>query len=232
MGKKSCAGSICCNLDSNSGSGINNWRKLLELLNDKGILNGNEAFLYESNYYGGGSPTKAMFDAIRSKFPTASLQDLIKKLKEIHRYDVASHLQEIVEKRGVKLLKDLNLKERVYFKKLDIQTRNNWENLAEKYGFNLKEQKSFKGEEVKPNNWSPSKAVLEDAIATSPKFLLKDFLDILKKMDRNDLINDIIGELKPEQPRNHQHQQHQQQLADPIQDAVSITEMIENVKLN
>ena len=203
--KKSLKESISSKLDyPHNGSAIYGWRRLLELLNDREILNGKEAFLYKTNYYGGGSPTLAMFDAIIERWPDASLQNLIEKLRNIERNDVALHLIEIIQARAsVKLLKDLTTKDKMYFKKLDGQG-SNWEFLAEEYGFTSKEQNFFKAEQARPNKWSPTEAVLEDVIATSPNLSLKDFITILGEMERDDLVNDIekfIKNIKHQQQR-------------------------------
>ena len=67
----------------------------------------------------------------------------------------------------------------------------NWENLAELLEFSYSERKIFKGEEARPNNWSPTKAILEKLFSVEPQFLLNEFEKILREMQRNDLANII-----------------------------------------
>ena len=146
---------------------------------------------FRSYLHGGGSPTKALLDAIMAKWPGLPLSDLIAKLKIMNRNDVAADLTAVMKKRKCELsLEDLTLEEKDYFRKLDGRG-SNWENLAELLEFSYSERKTFKGEEARPNNWSPTKAILEKLFSVEPQFLLNEFEKILREIKRNDLANII-----------------------------------------
>ena len=198
---------ICCHLDDSNSGVIGNWKMLLELLNEKGILNKVNSSVFESHYYGGGSPTMVMLDCIMKRSPKSRLSDLIKRLKKIQRNDVALDLTTIMEERtNVELLEDLTMKDKQCLKKLDGRDKN-WEYLAEQYGFTSEERKVFNSEEVRPNKWSPTKALLERAVSAKPKFLLKDLEAFLREMERNDLANVVNEFIENDIQRQQQHQQ-------------------------
>ena len=193
---------ICCKLDWPNL----HWKRLLEILNAKRILDEPYSFLFEANYYGGGSPTIVMFDEIMRRQPGHSLLDFIANLREIQQNDVALHLEEIMKaRRWLKSLEDLETNEKQFLKKLDKEE--NWKLLAEKYGFTLEERNSFNRVRIQPNEWSPTKAVLERVTERCPGYLLEEFKACLREMDRNDLGNIIEEFIKDKRLQQIEEQQ-------------------------
>ena len=210
MEDESLKNKICCYLDD---SHDRNWENLLDLLNEKRILNNVKSYELKMNYYGGGSPTMAMLDGIMERSPKSRLLELVKKLEKIKRNDVALDITTIMEGRtNVELLEDLTMKEKQCRKKLDGRDKS-WEYLAEEYGFSLEEQKIFNLDTVRKNKWSPTEALLEKAVSAKPNFLLKDLEAFLREMERNDLANAVNEFIE-----NHTQtqQQHQQIIAHPL----------------
>ena len=185
---------------------VNNWKRLLELLNGKQIFKSKqEAFLFESCYHGGGSPTNVMVDVIKTRWPKHPLSDFISKLRNIQRNDVANDLEKIMKERAdVKSLEDLNIIEREGLKKLDVGNGKSWKDLAKEYDLSQEDRDIYESIAQQQKKLSPTEEVLKIVVQENPEFLLKDFAAILREMGRNDLAN--IAENKQSQ----QQQQKQQ----------------------
>ena len=102
MENESLMKNICCHFDTDETL-CGNWKKLLELLNKEKILNYVNYSQFRSYLHGGGSPTKALLDAIMAKWPGLPLSVLIAKLKIINRNDVAADLTAVMKKRKCEL---------------------------------------------------------------------------------------------------------------------------------
>ena len=165
-----------------------NWKRLHETLFKRGILKENE-----TNYDGGGSPIDALITALNMRYPELKLSDFIEKLEKIQRNDVAEGLKRIQKEKGDHVLvKELDIEEKECLKTLNRRDGKNWEHLARDYGFDFDQKQGFKNVNIRPDSWSPTERMLEDVLRTSPGFLLKDLVSVLREIHHNDLANKVI----------------------------------------
>ena len=174
-------------LNDTSPGGVPFYEYLVDELYESGALPSRDANEFKRRQFGGGSPSEELFKRLATDAPDATLLELRLKLKKIGRNDILEDIKGVEKV----FLKDLsrNVFSKIT-KRLDDSSRginSGWEQIAEQYDYDHSQRRAFKSARSKPNEWSPTKAILIKVVQYKPDFLVKDLVGIVRKIERNDM---------------------------------------------
>ena len=184
---------ITARLDYCATSEASTWKGVLEELYETKIVKEKNFSGHQRNIHGGGSPSKAFLNKLKTEQPETTIEDFIKRAAYHKRNDVSELLKSFVKKRNdeLNLMKELGIKETDDLaKKLDQNANglvSDWIYFADDYGFNRVERDTLKLEQARPDEWSPTRSVLKSVITNHPGYSLTKFAAILQKIHRIDV---------------------------------------------